>query len=153
MKALVPVSVIFALMWKSCMPSCKQRETVKNVNYFSFSYPYVCFKCSSLSVPEGGQLILHTVVSTKRTVVMCLTILYKRVESSVLRKNANKNRKPFCFLLSEAFLRGHIKLKLVVNLVWKLFHQKDSGLYLERTVVSTFFKVELFHFPASCIQR
>lgn len=83
----------------------------------------------------------------------CFTVTYKSVESSVLRKNASKNRKPFCFLLSEAFLRGHIKLKLIVNLVWKLFHQKDSGLYLERTVVSTCFEVELFHFSASCIQQ
>lgn len=43
---------------------------VKKVNYLSFFYYYACFKCSSLSVPEGGQLILHTFVSTKRTVVM-----------------------------------------------------------------------------------
>lgn len=38
----------------------------RKVNYFSFSYPYVYFKCSSLSVPEGGQLILHTFVSTQK---------------------------------------------------------------------------------------
>jgi len=69
----------------------------KKVNYFSFSYPYVYFKCSSLSVPEGGQLILRTFVSTKRMIVVCLTVLYKGTKSSVLTKNTKKRRKPFCF--------------------------------------------------------
>lgn len=69
----------------------------KKVNYFSFSYPYVYFKCSSLSVPEGGQLILRIFVSTKSVVVVHLAVLYKGMKSSVLRKNTKKNRKPFCF--------------------------------------------------------
>lgn len=38
----------------------------RKVNYFSFAYPYVYFKCSSPSVPEGGQLIFRTFVSTQK---------------------------------------------------------------------------------------
>lgn len=123
----------------------------RKVNYFSFSYPYVYFKCSSLSVPEGGQLIFQAFVSTQKHGCGVSGCSWQRCEEFCSEEEYQKEQKTI--LLSEAFLRVCLKLKCVVILAWKFFHQEDCGLCLKRTMVSTFLQNGVISFPASCIQK
>lgn len=78
MKVPVSLSVIFFIdVTKLCAWLQAQGDRrAKKVNYFSFSYPYVYCKCSSLSVPEGGQLILCTFLFLPKERLWCVSLFF-----------------------------------------------------------------------------